>query len=492
MLTRLRRDESGFALVTAVILLSVMALLMVVALSAGNSAFNLSERGARWSRTLGVAESGVNDAIGILTANRGASSPCAISTNNVCTPVEGQEGEYQVSWQSTSGGDLAITSIGYYPTRADATQVRKVRIELQPVPTFQYALFSESDLELKNNQDIAGDIFANNNVIVGNGAHVCGSIISSGGGVSMGTTAQVLKSYTLSSGYDCNGKLGNVWTGGSDGIALGNLIEGDAKASAGSTINCLSTSSYRITGGTVEGQATACGTITSSTPNFAKQERTSTEPPAAVSLPDFTFDPANYNPLTCYPSTGTCGESNTSATAVQQFAAVSRTNMTGTYAIWQTAPSQSTKIDLEGLSLGGDLTIVTNAPIDFGNANGGEIQTSVPGSTLVVVSLYPSPGACGTNGGDCAIYGKNKVEFDGGDVDDPNDGVAGVLYTPGKMAFKNQGNAAEGALYAGSMDIKNGFDIIYNSRIERILGFGTGLEQVLWQECPPNTATTTC
>jgi hypothetical protein len=32
------------------------------------------------------------------------------------------------------------------------------------------------------------------------------------------------------------------------------------------------------------------------------------------------------------------------------------------------------------------------------------------------------------------------------------------------------------------MDLKNGFDVTYNSRIERTLGFGTGLEQILWQE----------
>ena len=40
----------------------------------------------------------------------------------------------------------------------------------------------------------------------------------------------------------------------------------------------------------------------------------------------------------------------------------------------------------------------------------------------------------------------------------------------------------DGALYAQSMDFKNGFNIIYNSRVERVLGFGTTLEQVLWQE----------
>ena len=64
--------------------------------------------------------------------------------------------------------------------------------------------------------------------------------------------------------------------------------------------------------------------------------------------------------------------------------------------------------------------------------------------------------------------------------------MVGLLYTTGKMAFKNgpQNGAdpGEGALYAASMDLKNGYDIVYNSRIERVLGFGTTYERTLWQE----------
>jgi hypothetical protein len=32
------------------------------------------------------------------------------------------------------------------------------------------------------------------------------------------------------------------------------------------------------------------------------------------------------------------------------------------------------------------------------------------------------------------------------------------------------------------MDLKNGFQIEYNGRIQKVLGFGVGLEQTLWQE----------
>ena len=136
--------------------------------------------------------------------------------------------------------------------------------------------------------------------------------------------------------------------------------------------------------------------------------------------------------------------------------------------------------------LAGDTTIVTNAPVDFDNTTSIELAAGVSAADLVVISLYVPTGTCGTNGGDCSIYGKNAIEFDRGDPLDPNDGVAGLLYTTGKMSFKNKGTPGEGALYSGSMDIKNGFDIIYNPRIERVLGFGVALETVLWEELDPS------
>jgi hypothetical protein len=81
--------------------------------------------------------------------------------------------------------------------------------------------------------------------------------------------------------------------------------------------------------------------------------------------------------------------------------------------------------------------------------------------------------------------GKNSIEFDAGLLSDPDDGVVGLLYTPGKMAFQNQCvtcGPGEGALYASSISMQNNYDIIYNSRVERTLGFGQNLQQTLWQE----------
>ena len=64
---RLRKEEDGYALVISVILLFVMMMLLVVGLDAGNSALNQSQRGIEWTRTLTVAESGINDALSRLS-----------------------------------------------------------------------------------------------------------------------------------------------------------------------------------------------------------------------------------------------------------------------------------------------------------------------------------------------------------------------------------------------------------------------------------------
>jgi hypothetical protein len=513
LIRRLHREEEGYSLVIAILLLSIMMVLLAVALQAGTSSLQQSSLSLEWSKALTVAEAGLNDSITRLGENRSAANPCSMSTSTVCS---GGGGQYQVSW-TQNGGTIVVTSVGYYPTKTAPKYVRKVQATYEPVPAFKYALFSQTALDIKNGATITGDVYSDGNVSVGQGATVCGSILSSAGSVSIANGGQI---QTSNDTLGCSGKSGRVWTGGSGGIVGTQqvVIEGDAIAGAPSTTSCSSTSSsYAITisgGGTytVNGAANACGEIagivgeTSSTPGVT------TTAPAPVTFPAFVFDPNNYpaststDPLKlhCYPAdappTNLCG-SNLSSTAVADFnayVATHKTGLTGTFAVWQSSAqpmsnpgncttSSTTQICLDGITLGGDFTLVTNAPVDFGNTSTVTTTSSAISADMVVVTTYQpaSSTTCTTNGGDCSIYGQNSVEFDGGSVDDPDDGVVGLLYTTGKIAFKNHPASqppGEGALYAGSMDLKNGYDILYNSRIDRVLGFGTTYERTLWQE----------
>lgn len=484
MLTRLKRGEDGFALVTAVFILAIMSMLLIVVLEAGNNAFSVAERNSRFTRTLGVAEAGLDAAVTQLGEYRLSANPCHIDSTppQVCTAAGG---EYQTKWSTAVGGTVTVDAIGYYPTKAAAQVTRHIQAVYEPIPSFNYAVFSNTSVEIKNGEVVYGDVFANQGISIGAGAVVCGSVTSAGGDV-ISKSANIVKSYTDATGRICTGKTGNVWANGTIDLPPTGVIQGNATASAPAGTVCNPVSpNYAVLLGTVQGQATACGKITSATTNPMPGTWTAPSPPktdASGISPPYTFDPANYTSITCIPSSNPCDPAQTSATAYQTFNALPKANMQGVYAVWQTNPSQSTQLDLTGLSIGGNLTIVSNAPIDFGNTS--TISTSAP-ATVVLVSLYVPGGSttCAANGGDCSIYGKNSILFDTGNVNDLDDGIAALMYTPGKCAFKNQTNAADGALYCGSMDIKNGFHITYNSRIEQIVGFGNGgLEQILWKE----------
>jgi hypothetical protein len=509
LMRRLHREEEGYSLVLAILLLAIMMVLLVVALDAGNASLRQSSLSLEWSKALTVAEAGLDATITRLGESRTASNPCSMSGSTVCS---GGGGEYQVSW-TQSGSKIIVTSIGYYPTRTDPRYTREVQATYEPVPSFKYAIFSQTALDIKNNMTITGDIYSDGDVTVGTNSSVCGSVLSSGGGVTLGSNGQIT---TENATYGCSGKSGRVWSGGSSGIIgnIGVVIEGDAIAGAPSTTSCSATSSsygISIFGGTgtysVGGAAKACGSISGITGQTSTTAGTATTAPVPVTFPSFVFDPNNYSSdpadplhLQCYPTGGTCG-SNQSSSAVADFnayVATHKNSLTGTFAVWQSSAqpmsnpgncttSSTTQICLDSVTLSGDFTLITNAPVDFGNTDTiGTTSSSVTADMTVVSTYQPASGTtCTTNGGDCSLYGQNSVRFDGGDTTDPDDGVVGLLYTTGKMAFKNHPASqppGEGALYAGSMDLKNGYPIIYNSRIERVLGFGVTYERTLWQE----------
>jgi hypothetical protein len=497
-LLRAIHREEGYSLVISMLLMAIMMVLLAVSLDAGSSSLRQSSLSLEWSKALTVAEGGADAAVTLLGESRAATNSCAIGTSSVCNGVDGQ---YQVRWTST-GSKIVVTSVGYYPSKADQQFAREVQITYEPIPSFKYAIFSQTALSVANNMTVMGDIYSAGDITVGTNANVCGSVISSGGGVTMQNGASVLKAY---SALGCSGKSGNVWTGGTNGIVGGTTgsVEGSVKASNPSTATCSSVgSNYHITGSfTVLGTATACGSIAASLTAASKTAGSSTSQPAPVTFPAFTFDPNNYpssvsDPLhlQCYPTTTpitNCGanDSTTSVTDFNTYVTAHKNALTGTFAVWQRSPSSSTAINLDGITLAGDFTLITNAPVTFGNTS--TVTTTAPSADLFVVSTYQPTGSCtaalvNTGGSDCSIYGKNAVEFDSGVQSDPTDGVVGLLYTTGKMAFVNSSNniadVGDGALYAQSMDFKNGFNVIYNSRVERVLGFGASYEQTLWQE----------
>ena len=131
-------------------------------------------------------------------------------------------------------------------------------------------------------------------------------------------------------------------------------------------------------------------------------------------------------------------------------------------------------------SIGGDTTIIAaSAPINaFGGSGVDALNTS--DKVLSLVSYYtPAPGsACTDNGGnpaDCAIGIKNNFQ--------PNDNTATLIYAPnGPVAFKNNADFT-GAVYANDIVLKNNLSVIYDARVDQIIGFGPVTLQIeSWQE----------
>jgi hypothetical protein len=502
---RVQRDESGFALITAVLILAVLTMLMTLVIANGTSVNNIAERGNRWTRVLGAAESGIDAAIATLSVNRAASGVvgsdgvhnCATGTAYTCTTSFGQ---YQVSW-STSGITTTVDSVGYYPSKAAANAVsRHVRVLFQPPRTFIYAMYSSTTLNLggSSNTNVIGDIFAAGGITTQNLIQICGSLTSSGSGVTLGNGAAVRKSLTYTDPFTgttrvCTGATGNVWTAGNISLGLGALVEGYAKASG--TSPCA----FSITGGAVQGDATTCGpTITSTVSPGTKYTNANTATPTDPGFPAFTWYAANYPGLVCLPSSGDCGPTNTSATAVTSFNTAhpgGENLQQGNYAVWQTGADCHNTATAPPLDLGnlagttgitGDLTIVTNWRIDFGNTSFVKAAANSANVTIISTCPMPTPSSgyvcTDLDQSGCSIFGKNKVTFDPKTAD-PTDGLAALLYTPGWVSFKNTGNQGDGALYAGAIDAKNGYSVTYNDRISQVLGFGAGdLVPTLWQE----------
>ena len=65
-----------------------------------------------------------------------------------------------------------------------------------------------------------------------------------------------------------------------------------------------------------------------------------------------------------------------------------------------------------------------------------------------------------------------------------------LLYAPnGPVAFKNNADFL-GAVYANNIQIKNNMNVVYDPRVNQIVGFGTvTLDIDLWRECTVGAVT---
>ncbi|MFM7616177.1 MAG: hypothetical protein ACKO72_01765 [Actinomycetes bacterium] len=480
------RGEQGMAMVTMLLVMFIVSALVIVMLTTQNHTATTTARNRSWGAAVHVAESGVHQAIAYLQSTNGV-PPAGVQSGTTA------EGTWQYQVTALPRKHYQIDSVGTVGTAASLTASRRLRVILAPPTSFRYALFSLSDVTTKNNNVVCGDIWANTNVTVYANdavrkadASECPAGTAGGGNV---TAATGWISMQQGSAAD-----GDLWSGGYDSagtaITIGNrgAVGGRVKASS-STPGCADDmlhARYSVANdGTIAGTVTAWGSITGSGSSGTRSSQTCTTAAASERMPTFTWSPANYPAASLRTYTFPADYALFNA-----YLAANRSGLQGTFYI--EGGSAATPIDLTGVSIIGDTTIVaTDAPIE---ASGGVGAANTTDKILTLVSYYAAPASsCTTNGGNpgnCAIGFKNNFDMSSTSLTG-GDNTAVLLFAPnGPIAFKNSAQF-NGAVYGNNIQIKNNMNVAYDPRIDQIVGFGdVTLDINVWMECTPGPVST--
>ena len=227
------------------------------------------------------------------------------------------------------------------------------------------------------------------------------------------------------------------------------------------------------TASSIGGKLTTWSSFAAGQPDGSKVfTRTCTAAPATKAIPEFTYNPANYTPAPL---------EFASTSAFQTYVNAHKNSMSGTFRVYGPTNDGNQYVDITGIRVAGDLTIVANGPITADQGSADVTALNNDDKLMVLVSYYEPPSgaaACASNGGnpgDCAIGVKNNFQV--------SNNTATLVYAPnGPIAFKNNAEFF-GAVYGANIVMKNNQVTTYDSRVEQIVGFGpVTLEQESWQE----------
>lgn len=466
--------ESGNVLITVVLVSMIIGALAAAALRTGEHAESTSASDRNHQAALAVAEAGVHEAIAQINASPNDYMSCPgdpllpICRLEASTP----EGKYDLivtriddGFVLESGGETGGEVLG---------RDRRVRITLLPPRLFDanYALFSFTSIDVKNNDDITGDVWANDSVLVRNGTSIQGSVTAATSWIRLESNATIGE-FAWSGGFD-NGTAKAINLAG--GASIGDW----AKASVSSpsdpeTCTDEDPPDYDIAmanNSDIHGDVTTLGTVSPAGGVVHGQSHFGecTSAPAPKPLPKFSEHAITFDEV---------------FDSVDEFeSAWLQSNidtLQGTIKVNEPSPSQANRIDLTGGTVVGDLTIVTNAPVFTNGIDDDEVAIGPDGALMVVVSHYdpPTATACDVNhdDSDCAIHVKNNF--------DPSCTTAMLLYADnGPVAVKNNQDAC-GSIISEGILIKNNQVLTYDERVDRVLGFGdTTYEIARWEECP--------
>lgn len=450
----------------AVVLVSMLVgSLAALGLASGQQAQSFAARDRNYDSALAVTEAGIHQAVSQIEARVAAGE----YVEGFSFSGEASGGTYDVTVTRTSEGIVVDSQGGV--GGASLERSRRIEVTLVPPQVFpdqeRYALFSYTSIELKNEDVLVGDVWANDSLLVRQRTEIEGAVTSAQSWIQLEANT-VVEGNATSGGYHPQFN----W---SYDFANGSSVDGAVKAAVSAPEHACQTemtlyevrmaNTSSVTGGaTTCGQKTGTGSVAGTLlPN------TYTAAPAARPLPVFTYASNAYDPDTHH--------SFTSVADFQSWLSLNGTNLSGTFYVTDAAPSQSNRIDLTGVRLGGDTTIITNAPV-FTNSMTDQYVTDSAVFGIITSYQPPVSSGCDVNhdSSDCAVHVKNNF--------DSSCKTAVLIYASnGPIAVKNNQKMC-GTIAGDGILVKNNQEINYDGRIERFPGFGD-YEVGTWQELPP-------
>lgn len=412
-------SEDGMALVMSMAVAFVVFTLGAVWIGIGTHQVTITGRDKLRDQARNAAEAGINAAMSGLSANAGF-------TSIGVTPIGGAQFEVTVLPVSVDPDDPRryIVARGYAPTKAHPRRVaRRLEQQVEMIPTdgFRYALFtSPGGVTGANRMTVNGDIYATGNLLLSSNATVSGSVTSLGSVTTSNNSTfagdlRAATNVTLNNSFST--VMGNVYAGGN--VTMTGQVKGNVQA--GGTIS----------GGTVDG---------------SRAQNSPPQPPLPLTLPTFTWDPANYSAVSNWAN----------PSAFQTYWAANKSAFSGAHRISCPAPC-TTAIDFgQKWTVTGDTTIVADGPVT--------LSSDVLNATASDVSLTIVSHAA-DNGATPAVAMLNNVTLP--------DNVKVVFYVPnGSVSFRNLKHFT-GAVYASSIVLDQQFTLTFKP--VTLPGFDFGL-----------------
>jgi hypothetical protein len=393
MLTRLRTEEEGVAMVIALMVAFVILLLSTVVVAQSIHTLDSSGYDRRRLTSVNAAEAGTNLYYQYFQTTPSVSLSCAAFTRTVASKPATSTFTATPTYYDSSGAAMAcpftderypsyvlVNSVG--TTSSGAKRTFQSYIKLTPnYGGFSGALFSNSgNVSFGNNFNLYGNSGNNADVYVVSGNYtqdnnstVRGSVFVANGSASMSNSSQI---------------QGDLWTLNAASLTT---VSGD-----------VTSTTSTISGGTVGGNAKAAGAITSTVTGTKSPNQTGIANPPTQSFPQITYSATNWTNAGytehVYSGAGACA-------SAQAF--VEGTIPAGNHVVRITGgtPCTYSNSNNSTVDLNGNLAIITDFGIDISQKSTWNGVTSM--RSLYFISTYSASPTCANK----AVSTGNNTDF---------------------------------------------------------------------------------